>query len=66
MINEPAICTFQAMIWLPAMLFSATVMGQLREVVSTTANKKSFHAWVNCQIYTTTKLGMEMGSRMLQ
>jgi hypothetical protein len=52
------------MIWLPAMLFSATVMGQLPGLVSTTAKRKSFHAAVNCQIYTTTKLGIDSGSKM--
>ena len=44
------------------MLFSATVMGQLGESVSTTAKRNSFQAWVNCQINTTTKAGMERGS----
>ena len=42
--SEPAICTFQEIIWLPAMFCRATVTGQLLFPVSTTANKKSFQA----------------------
>ncbi len=59
--SEPAICTFQAIIWLPAMFCKATVTGQLLLPVSTTANRKSFQAEVNCQINTTTKAGAETG-----
>ena len=48
------------------MLFKPTVIGQLDGLVSTTANRKSFQAWVNCQISTTTKLGTESGSITFQ
>jgi hypothetical protein len=63
--KEAAIWTYQAMIWLPARLLRATVTGQLSVLVSTTANRKSFQADVNCHMKTTTKLGIASGSMIL-
>jgi hypothetical protein len=42
-------------------LFSARVTGPFWLEEKNTAKRKSFHAEVNCQMRTTTKLGIEIG-----
>ena len=43
------------------MLLSITVAGQLCGPVRKTANRKSFHSEVNCQITVTANAGPETG-----
>src|SRR5690606_1844343 len=57
-IAAPEFCSWTAC----ARLLSASVTGPVFAVEKKTANRKSFHADVNCQISTTTKLGSEIGS----
>src|SRR5690625_1154958 len=59
--SAPAIWTFHWTIWLPERFCNATITGCLSPVVTVTANKNSFHIFVNCQIATTTKPVIESG-----
>ena len=44
------------------MLLSAIVTGQYSRLVSSSPNRKSFHAEVNCQIIETANAGSAIGS----
>ena len=46
-------------------LFRATVMGWLSLPEKATPNRKSFQICVVCQMIETTKIGAELGSRIL-